>query len=277
VIAGRSLVRLRWFALAVGAVAAVGIAVVVAAGLHRSRPAAAVRPPHHWRRVFTEDFRRGLRPARWGRYSGQPAGDPGGWWAPSHAVVRHGILELRTYRDPRFGGRWVSGGVSSAPALRQRYGRYRVRFRADPGRGVAVVLLLMASANHWPPEIDFAENGGMDTGRRTMAATLHYGVEPHDHQTQRIVHGDFAQWHTMGITWTPRRLVYTLDGRGWATVRGAKVPHERMELDLQAQAGTCGDRWAPCPGASTPAHVTLRIDRVTVDAYRPGRRPPLSR
>jgi hypothetical protein len=250
---------------------AVGVSVALAASQGPRRAAGPTRARRAWHRVFTEDFGHGLRPRRWGRYSGQPQGDPGGWWDPSHAVVRHGVLNLETYRDPRFGGRWVSGGVSSAPALKQRYGRYAVRFRADGGKGVAVVLLLIASANHWPPEIDFAENGGETQGRPTMAATLHYGRRPHTHQTQRILRGDFRRWHTMGVRWTPRRLTYTVDGRAWARVRGAGVPHERMELDLQAQAGTCGDRYAPCPDASTPPLTTLQVDRVTIDAYRRAR------
>jgi hypothetical protein len=72
----------------------------------------------------------------------------------------------------------------------------------------------------------------------------------------------------MGVTWTPRRLVYTLDGHPWATVRSRHVPAERMELDLQAQAGTCGDRYAPCPDATTPASVDLQVDWVAVYARR---------
>jgi beta-glucanase (GH16 family) len=225
---------------------------------------------HRWHRVFADDFSHGLRRAWWGRYEGQPHGDPGGWWAPSHVVVRHGVLNLLTYRDRRFGNRWVSGGVSSAPALKQTYGKYRVRFRVDRGYGVSAVLLLIASEDHWPPEIDFAENGGAAGRRDHMAATLHYGVRPNDHQTQRIAHADFTRWHTMGVDWTPRRLVYTLDGRPWATVTGRKVPHERMELDLQAQAGTCGDRYAPCPDGRTPRRVRLQVDRVV--AYALARR-----
>jgi hypothetical protein len=39
-----------------------------------------------------------------------------------------------------------------------------------------------------------------------------------------------------------------------------------MELDLQAQAGTCGDRYAPCPDATTPARVDLQVDWVAVSA-----------
>jgi beta-glucanase (GH16 family) len=217
-----------------------------------------------WKRVFSDDFRNGLDRSKWGLYSGQPGGDPGGWWAPSHVVVRNGVLNLETYRDPRFGGRWVSGGLSNARALKQTYGKYEVRFRVDNGKGVAAILLLWPVRDHWPPEIDFGEDGGMTGRRRSMSATLHYGAE--NHLIQREVRADFTRWHTIGVEWTPGKLVYTLDGRPWGRVRSRHVPSEPMELAMQAQAGTCGDRYAPCPDSSTPAKVNMQIHWVRVYA-----------
>ncbi len=226
----------------------------------------SVRQVSHWRRVFFDDFSHGLQPSRWGVYSGQPRGDPGGLWAPSHAVVAHGVLNLETYRDPRLGGRWVSAGVSSAPAIRQTYGKYEVRMRMDPGRGVAFVALLWPVRDVWPPEIDFAEHGGETTAREHITATLHYGAG--DSQLQRTVHVNLTRWHTLGVQWLPGRLTYTIDGKAWATVRSRSVPSQPMEMDLQTQAGTCGDSYAPCPDATTPAHVNAQIDWVAAYAYR---------
>jgi beta-glucanase (GH16 family) len=220
-----------------------------------------------WRQVFADDFAHGLRRSKWGSYSGQPGGDPGGWWEPSHVVVRNGVLNLETYRDPKFGNRWVSGGVSSSHALKQTYGKYLVRFRVDRGKGVAAVLLLWPAADRWPPEIDFAEDGGATTARDRMSATLHYGAD--NHQIQRSLSRDFTRWHTVGVEWTPGRLVYTIDGRAWAAVRSRHVPDEPMEMDIQAQAGTCGERHAPCPDSTTPARVNLQVDWVVAYAYRP--------
>lgn len=241
-------------------------AVSSSAGARASRPGP-------WRLAFSDGFRgRHLNTARWGRYSGQPAGDPGGLWDPSHVEVRRGALRLETYRDPRFGNRWVSGGVSSARALRQRYGKYLVRFRMHAGQGVAGILLLWPVADVWPPEIDFAESGGTSPKRAKMTATLHHGAD--NHIVQRSVAADFTRWHTMGVEWTPRKLAYTIDGRVWARVRSSGVPRQRMELDLQAQAGTCGDKYAPCPDASTPRKVTLAVDWVRAYAYRPRHRRP---
>jgi beta-glucanase (GH16 family) len=219
-----------------------------------------------WKRVFFDDFTRGLGASKWGRYSGQPGGDPGGWWAPSHAVVKRGVLNLVTYRDPRFGGRWVSGGISSARALKQKYGKYKVRLKMDRGKGVAAVVLLWPVRDQWPPEIDFAEDGGRTNTRHDVSATLHYGAD--DRQIQRSVRADFTRWHTVGIEWTPGKLSYTLDGRRWAVVRHPRVPAQAMELAIQSQAGTCGDRYAPCPDSTTPARVDFQIDWVAAYAYR---------
>jgi beta-glucanase (GH16 family) len=159
--------------------------------------------------------------------------------------------------------------VSSARALKQTYGRYEVRLRMDRGKGVAMIVLLWPVRDQWPPEIDFAENGGQTNTRNGVTATLHYGAD--NSQIQRSVRADFTRWHVVGVQWTPGLLVYTLDGRRWATVHGGVVPSQPMEMDIQAQAGTCGDRYAPCPDATTPARVNLQVDWVAAYAYRPRR------
>ena len=140
------------------------------------------------------------------------------------------------------------------------------RPRADTalrGEGVASVLLLWPSDGSWPPEIDFGEDGGGDRSQST--ATLHYGSN--DSQQAQSVSADFSQWHTMGVEWTPGLLKFTLDGAVWATMNSSNVPSIPMELDAQAQAGTCGDPWDPCPDATTPAHVNMQVDWVA--AYKP--------
>jgi beta-glucanase (GH16 family) len=262
----RSSRQRRWLAATLVLVLAAGTLVAARQGSTPSQRLPAGDLPG-WSRVFADDFTRGLSAARWGRYSGPPRGDPGGWWERSHAVVRKGVLNLETYRDPRYGGRWVSGGVSSSRALKQTYGKYLIRFRMEPGRGIAAVLLLWPVGNMWPPEIDFAENSGTGTARRKMTATLHYGSQ--NDIIQRDVRADFTRWHVMGVEWSPGTLVYTLDGRAWATVRSPQVPAQPMELDLQTQAGTCGDHFAPCPTSSTPPRVTMQVDWVVAYAYRP--------
>lgn len=254
----------RWLQLAGLLVAALLIVSQSAAqGVHDDL-GTAKRP--RWTEVFFDDFKK-LDLTRWGLYEGQPGGDPGGWWEPSHVVVKNGIAHLFTYRDPAVDNRWVSGGFSNSHALKQTYGKYLVRFRATSGYGVSNILLLWPVADHWPPEIDFAEDGGRSTTRPRMTATLHYGED--NHTIQQGITGDFTKWHVMGVEWTPGKLVYTIDGRAWGTVVDPNVPSEPMELAIQAQAGTCGDEWTPCPNETTPGLVDLQIDWVQAFAYTP--------
>ncbi len=225
-------------------------------------PAAPIRG---WREVFADDFTGStLNTGLWRTYWGQPGGDPGGWFDPSHVSVSNGALVLSGYQDPADGGKWATAGVSSSPGLVQTYGKYLVRFRFDAGVGIAHAILLWPADNSWPPEIDFSEDNGAN--RQTDYATLHFGST--NTQVQHSVPVNLTQWHTLGVEWTAGRLVYTLDGRGWATVTGAQVPSIPMAMDIQTQAWACGtSTWEQCPNASTPAHVNLHVDWVV--AYAP--------
>ena len=223
-------------------------------------------PSPGWREVFADDFTgRALDLDNWFTYDGQPAGDPGGWFDTTHVALSDGNLVISGYQDPADGGRWVTGGVCSKPALVQTYGKYLVRFRFDAGAGIAHAILLWPANNSWPPEIDFSEDNGAD--RQTTYATLHYGSS--DTQMQHQTSVDLTQWHTLGVEWTSGRIAYTLDGAVWATVTGASVPAVPMVLDIQTQAWSSGtSTWERGTDSTTPAHVNLYVDWVV--AYAPG-------
>jgi beta-glucanase (GH16 family) len=218
-----------------------------------------------WHQVLADDFTgSSLNTSIWRTYGGQPGGDPGGMWAPSHISVSGGELVIGGYQDPVFGNAWVTGGVSSSPGLVQTYGKYLVRMRMDNGDGIAHVALLWPADNSWPPEIDFSEDNGKT--RLTNHASLHYGAN--NSQITNSVSVDMSQWHTFGVEWTAGKLVYTLDGQPWATTTSSNVPAVPMVLDLQTQAWACGDNsWEGCPDATTPSHVNLDVDWAT--AYAP--------
>ena len=217
-----------------------------------------------WRQVFADSFDgRTLDRSKWRVYSGQPSGDPAGWFEPSHVKVSHGMLVMSAFVDPAAGGRWASGGISSSPGLVQTYGKYLVRFRFDPGEGIGHALLLATADGSWPPEIDFSEDNG--SGRDSTLTTLHYGSS--DHRISRHIKVDLTQWHTLGLEWTRGQLVYTLDGRNWATVTSSHVPTVPMVLDLQTQAWPCFGTWGRCPDATTPRAVRMYVDWVV--AYAP--------
>jgi beta-glucanase (GH16 family) len=223
--------------------------------------------PAGWKLAFTDDFTGTKLNSRWFAYGGQPGGDPGGYWATSHVQVANGILQLKGYRDPKYGNRFVTGGVSTSHGFTQTYGKYLVRFRVDQGQGISYAALLWPANNSWPPEIDFAEDNGV-AARPTTQATIHYsGPGKSDLQITAKKNVALTAWHTLGVEWTKGKVRYTLDGQVWATIASTHVPSVPMALDLQTQAWYCGHNWEHCPAASTPGEVDMDVDWVV--AYRP--------
>jgi beta-glucanase (GH16 family) len=221
-----------------------------------------------WHQVFADDFNgTTLNASNWGPYSGQPGGDPAGWWAPSRVAVSGCLLTLKGYKDTAAkSGVFVTGGIGMTGAHAQTYGKYLVRMQADKGDGISAIALLWPQADVWPPEVDFYEDGG---GNRTrMSATLHCGSDGEDTcQVQKALTGyDFSQWHTLGVEWTAGKLVYTIDGTNWATVTNSRVPSIPMALDLQSQSLVCS-QYNTCLDSSTPAKVDMQVDWVV--AYAP--------
>jgi len=231
-------------------------------------PAPAANPPG-WHEVFEDDFTGTSLGRCWGAYSGPPASSPTGMWAPSHISVAGGEVRLRAYRDPRYGTRWVSAGMSLAPCLVRRYGLYEVRFRADAGDGVKYTILLWPATVPWPcgGEIDFAEDGG---GPRTVTTlTVHYcdGSGHAQMLPQRLASANFTQWHTIAVEWEPGTLTWLLDGRTLARVNSPLVPSDPLELDIQSETNTdCGLAYFTCIDARTPAEVDLDVAWVAVFA-----------
>ncbi|MBI1375931.1 MAG: family 16 glycosylhydrolase [Frankiales bacterium] len=229
---------------------------------HPSGLAPTVDKDPRWGAAFVDDFD-GSAPDGWYLYAGVPAGGNGGFWAPSHATVASGVLRLRTTRDA---GRWVSAGAAHKADGSITYGKVQVRFRMAPAHGVSYALLLWPDSEKAPPYVEFGEDGGGD--RTTTSATLHTATggtgPPH------LLGGDFSQWHTLGVEWTPGRLDYTLDGQVWASDIGAGVPTKPMHLVVQTQTWDCGVPDVQCPDATTPATTDLEVDWVTVQPYRGG-------
>ena len=227
-------------------------------------PAAASTPPptstRFPRMIYYRQFRRPLRPHTWTVYQGQPTCCKDSYWAKSHVVTRKGALRIRTYRDPAFGNRWVSGGVSMARLVNQTYGRWVVRFRMNRGTGVGMDVALRPSGDG--TVVDWIEESSDHGALRNLeTATLHYGgTRVHAH-----VQADFTNWHTMTLAWVPGLITVRLDGRRWAAYR-SHIPSSPMHLTMQTNTGTNGFTGV-LPDASTPPRVTLQVDYVAVYRY----------
>lgn len=202
-----------------------------------------------WKQVFTDDFSTdvplGRFPAavsaKWDAY-------PDGWkdtsdhgtYSPSTVIsVRGGLLNMHLHTEggvhrvaapmPRIPGSGPGGG--------QLYGRYAVRYRADPVPGYKVAWLLWPDSDNWQDgEINFPE-GDLD---RAATAFMHHRDKP-TAQDYYPTHTAFTSWHTAVIEWTPRHITFFFDGVkvGSSTDR-TKIPAKPMHWVLQTETALQG-------------------------------------
>jgi len=203
-------------------------------------------------RTYVSDFAGTTLPAGWDPFTGVPGGDPTGQFAASHVTVGSGMLQLSSWRDPAFGGRWVTGGLCHC-GHPQTYGAYFVRSRIT-GAGPNESDLLWPLNNQWPPEVDFNETGAVAI---STSWTVHFGGD--NSIVQQTLHLDMTKWHTWGVIWTPTTLTFTIDGVSWGALRlPAAIPHLAMTLDLQ-QRTSCSTPDACGPGM----RQSMLVDWVT--------------
>src|SRR6202011_4757673 len=171
-----------------------------------------------WRQVFRDDFTTDVPPGsfpgalagRWGAYP-YPAKDThsGTYWPQKVISVHDGVMDLNLHTE---NGVHLSAAPSpiipgAGPGM--LYGRYAVRFRADPLPGYKTAWLLWPDSGVWPRdgEIDFPEAGLDDP----ICAFMHrLGGGGQDVYCSGAT---YPTWHTAVIEWTPQRLTFILDDR----------------------------------------------------------------
>jgi hypothetical protein len=219
-------------------------------------PSATALPGYHL--DYVNDFPGRELPSGWNVFYGLPSGDPGGQFGAAHTVVRNGMLQLNTWRDPQYNNKWVTGGICQC-GFTHLYGAIFVRSR-DTGAGPNEVELLWPANSHWPPEVDFNESGGSNV---FTSWTLHYGITNSIDQQRVFV--NMRQWHTWGVIWTPASMTFTVDGSVWGVVTNpSAIPATPMRLDIEQRA-ECGIH-QQCPAAP----VSLLVDWVA--EYSPTQR-----
>ena len=221
-------------------------------------------PPSGMHQVFADDFDGSALDNQWYSYGGAVSGSGGiDQWSSSQVTVSDGELVLSATKQSS--GSWLSGGVSSGPALNETYGAFFVRMKATAAEGVSDVALLWPSEGSGPGETDFVEDGG---GAKTWSqASFHYvdnqGVWGWIHSK---VTADLTQWHTWGVVVTPNQMTYYLDGAIWAVQTSNYIPIAPRTLDIQTQVWSCSSAavenggFETCPDASTPSSTQLDVD-----------------
>jgi hypothetical protein len=230
-----------------------------------------------WTQVFTDDFPTNVPvggfsncDAYWHQCSGLPSdvrskwfAFPDGWkdasgngtYMPSKVMsIQNGVMNL--YLHSENGVRMVSapepiipGGEGLDTGL--LYGRYAIRFRADPLVGYETTFLLWPDSEVWPRdgEIDFPEGDLAGTQWSTMNAYMHHQGATSGSDQDAFASGvPYGDWHTIVIEWLPSRVSFILDGRtiGTSTTRIPDTPMHWVlqtptSLDALASLSTAGN------------------------------------
>jgi glycosyl hydrolase family 16 len=251
--------RRRWLVpTAAGVVLAVGAAVVLL-------PADDGMPRGDlpgWRQVFTDDFDVDAPlggfyddphyDERWSGYEDlQDTSGAGTYRTNDVLSVSDGVLDmwLRTEDGvplaaapvPLVDGVW--GG--------QLYGRFEVRFRADPVAGYKMAWLLWPDSDVWAEgEVDWPE-GPLDG--EMYAANLQVG-SPGEFALVTDPVAPFGDWHVATTEWTPDGVTFFLDGEqvGSSDVSPSTPMH--WVLQTETAGGT--------PPAESEGHV--QVDWVAI-------------
>jgi beta-glucanase (GH16 family) len=238
--------------------------------------------------AWTDEFKgpRGRRPdpRRWSFETGYGWGDhelQSYTARPANASLDgRGHLAI-TARRERYTGRdgrtanYTSARMNTRAKLEFAYGRVEARIRVPRGRGLLPAFWAVGSnldTAGWPAagEIDIMEVNGSEPF--TLHGTLHgprSGHKDYTLEASRLARAPLSKrFHVYGVSWSPGRIVFRLDGSVYAV---------RMPSDLPADSSwsfdhpfflvftlAVGPRWLGPPDATTRWPATMLVDWVRV-------------
>lgn len=225
-----------------------------------------------WHQVFADDFTTdvpiGSFPqavsSKWDAY-------PDGWhdtsgngtYYPSRVIsVAGGVLSIHLHTETVGGASVhmvsapepkIPGAMGSEGGL--LYGRYVIRFKADPVQGYKTAWLLWPDSELWPQdgEVDFPE-GDLDG---TFGAYMHRqnGTSGGD-QDAFDSSNTYSSWHTAALEWTAQSINFMVDGASIGTSTAA-IPDTPMHWVLQTETALGGT--APSDGAEGNVQIDWAV------------------
>jgi len=201
-----------------------------------------------WRLVFVDDFRSRIRLGRFGRdrrwnayrYSSKDTSGDGTYWPQRGLSTHGGVLDIWLHTE-RVGGTDVHVVNAPQPVIPgvergQLYGRYAIRFKADPVPGYKTAWLLWPDSDRRSEgEIDFPE--GNLTG--TFSAFVHPVAKSASDRAAFAARATYRRWHTAVIVWTPGRCRFMLDGKQIGVATNG-IPDTSMHWVIQTETQLSG-------------------------------------
>jgi Glycosyl hydrolases family 16 len=221
-----------------------------------------------WKLVMNDDFNTNVAlgsfpsavSSKWSAYpSGWTDTSKHGVYSPQIISVANSMMDM--YLHTENGVHMVAAPLPVIPGGDQLYGRYAIRFRADPVVGYKTAWLLWPKSGTWPRdgEIDFPE-GNLN---QTISGFMHrQGATSGSDQYAASTSATFGGWHTAIIEWGPSQLRFILDGSVIGTTT-SRIPNTPMHWVIQTETALDGST----PSASAAGHV--QVDWVAVWSYNP--------
>jgi beta-glucanase (GH16 family) len=190
----------------------------------------------------------------------------------------HLVITARRERYTGSDGRtanYTSARINSRARFEFAYGRVEARIRVPHGRGLLPAFWALGTnldVAGWPRagEIDFVEVYGSDPS--TVHGTLHGPRRGHEdyalEATRRTGDSLANDFHVYGVSWSPGKIVFRLDGVPYAVrtrrdlPAGSRWSFEHPFFLLFTLA--VGPRWLGPPDATTPWPATMLVDWVRV-------------
>jgi beta-glucanase (GH16 family) len=170
---------------------------------------------------------------------------------------------------------YTSARLTTRRRLEFAYGRLEARMKVPAGRGLLSAFWALGSnydSVGWPAagEIDVMEVKGTDPA--TVSGTLHGALRNGRAYTvgaERTAGAPLSDaFHVYGISWSPRRMAFTLDGEVYAVLRPADLPgRSRWTFDhpfFLLFTLSVRPRWMEPPDQTTPWPATILVDWVRI-------------
>jgi beta-glucanase (GH16 family) len=247
---------------------ALGLVLLLMSGLAPQGPVGQLSPAiaGDWRLKFDDEFNGAtLDKRKWG--TTYP------WGARTNAANREleyyaddafqlsaGVLRIRAQRRTAHGFKYTSGIITSHASFAPTYGYFEIRAKVPKGRGLWPAFWLAPKDMTWPPEIDILEMAGSSPKANLMVN--HYKTALGPQQTFTTWTGpDFSKdFHTFGLEWTPKQLVWYIDGVEHFQT-SAHIPAQPMYMIVNLAVG--GSHVGP-PDSTTRFPCYLQVAYIRV-------------
>lgn len=223
-----------------------------------------------WRQVFTDNFTKNVGvgdfpravASKWSDYADGWKDTTGqGTYEPTKIVSIGGGL-MNMYLHTENGVHMVAAPepkVAGAPGRNggQIYGKYVIRFRANPVKGYKTAWMLWPDSNNFTQgEIDFPEG---DVNYHFNAYFHH--TNSTDSQSAFVTNVTYTSWHTVVTDWSPTDVSFYVDGKLIGSVTNRSwIPDVPMHWVLQTESELHG-------GVPDTAAGNVQIDWVAIYAH----------